>query len=114
MNSSSVYCPDRKDVVSLDLSPIKGREQDGRRPVLVLSPYEYNVRTGLCVVAPITRTVRTNPFEAIVPHGLDVTGVVLSDQTTCKSWRARGSRFICKVPDALVDEVVAKFKALLP
>jgi len=114
MNSSSSYCPDRNDIISLRLGPVEGHEQDGRRPVIVLSPREYNIRTGLCIVAPITRTVRNNPFEVAVPKGLVVIGVALSDQIGCNSWTDRGARFICQAPALFADDVSAKFKTLVP
>ncbi|MFI5907398.1 type II toxin-antitoxin system PemK/MazF family toxin [Dactylosporangium sp. NPDC051541] len=42
-----------------DLSPIVGREQGGRRPVLVLSPAAYNAwPIEMAVIAPITSTDR--------------------------------------------------------
>ena len=49
----------RGDVVVAELSPIIGREQGGRRPVLVVSPTAYNSwPIGMAVVAPITSTDR--------------------------------------------------------
>ena len=30
--------PDRGDILHIDLDPVKGREQQGERPVLVLTP----------------------------------------------------------------------------
>jgi mRNA interferase MazF len=47
------------DVVIADLHPAVGREQGGRRPVLVLSPAGYNSwPIEMAVVAPITSTNR--------------------------------------------------------
>lgn len=114
MSSGKGYCPSRNDIIGLQLGPVEGHEQDGRRPVIVLSPYEYNVRTGLCIAAPVTRTVRGNPFECAVPQGLPIIGVALSDQTGCRSWTERGARFICQAPASFADNVAAKLKALLP
>lgn len=49
----------RGDVVLAELSPVIGREQGGRRPVLVLSPARYNAwPIEMVVVAPITSTNR--------------------------------------------------------
>ena len=42
MVAPSSFVPDRGDVVWLTLQPQAGREQAGRRPVLVLSPASYN------------------------------------------------------------------------
>ncbi len=57
------YTPDRGDVVWLNFAPQAGREQAGQRPALVLSPKEYNRKTGLAVMCPITSQVKGYPFE---------------------------------------------------
>ena len=114
MSPSEPYCPDRGDFVWLELSPPRGHEQDGRRPALVLSPRAYNVRSGLCIVAPIASRPARYSFDNPVPEGLGVTGTVIGDQTSSRSWKGRNARFIAKAPQALVDDVAAKVKALLP
>ncbi|MBH0776229.1 type II toxin-antitoxin system PemK/MazF family toxin [Nocardia bovistercoris] len=52
------------DVVWIQLSPTRGREQDGRRPAVVISTADYlrNVR-GLVVVVPVTTTDRGWPHH---------------------------------------------------
>lgn len=114
MNSSEAYCPDQGDFIWLDNDPSKGHEQSGHRPGLVLSPRAYNVRSGLCVIAPITSRKVKYSFDTEIPHGLGIAGLVIADQVSSKSWTQRRSRFIGVAPRALVDDVVAKFKALLP
>ena len=64
--------PGRGEVWFADLDPVRGREQAGRRPVLVLSVDPYNQsRADLVVVAPITSTIRSLPFHLTVrpPEG---------------------------------------------
>jgi mRNA interferase MazF len=49
----------RGDVYLASLDPVVGREQGGRRPVVVVSPAEYNVwPIDMVVVAPITSVDR--------------------------------------------------------
>jgi mRNA interferase MazF len=48
-----------------------------------------------------------------VPSGLDVGGVVLSDQVKSLDWRARKAAFICKLPRAATAEVLDKLATLL-
>ncbi|PKL12235.1 MAG: mRNA-degrading endonuclease, partial [Spirochaetae bacterium HGW-Spirochaetae-8] len=38
----------------MDFSPQSGHEQAGRRPGLVISPREYNFRSGLALICPVT------------------------------------------------------------
>jgi len=107
------YVPARGDVVWITLNPQAGHEQTGRRPALVVSPASYNGKVGLAVLCPITSHVKGYPFEVMIPSGLKVGGVVLSDQVKGLDWRMRRAEFICKVPRQTVSEVIDKLGALL-
>ena len=80
---------------------------------LVFSSRDYNAKTRLCVLCPITTQVKGYPFEAAVPSGLKVEGVVLSDHIKSLSWSDRRSEFVCKMPEPVVADVLAKIQALL-
>jgi len=56
--------PDRGDVILLSFDPTLGHEQAGFRPAVVLSPEIYNKASGLCLVCPITTSIKGYPFEA--------------------------------------------------
>src|SRR5216684_1375084 len=101
---STSYCPNVGDVIDINFDPRLGREQAGRRPALVLSPRAYNSRVGLCVVCPITNQEKGYPFEVAIPHGLPVTGVVLSDQVKSLSWERRNAVFRCPSPGGVLRE----------
>lgn len=107
--------PERGDVILVDLKPVSGHEQGGRtRPVLVLSPYEYNIRSGLCIVALFTNQEKFYPFEAKSEGACKkTTGVVLADALRSIDWIGRRAVFIEKAGDTLVEEVLAKVATLL-
>lgn len=107
------YVPDRGDVVWLDFTPQAGHEQRGQRPALVLSPAAYNGKVGLAICCPITSQIKGYPFEARIPDGLPVEGVVLSDQVKNLDWKVRRARLVCQAPRSLVDEVSGKLATLL-
>jgi mRNA interferase MazF len=109
----AAYEPDRGDVVWISLSPQAGHEQAGRRPALVLSPRAYNARVGLALLCPITSRVKGYPFEVVIPAGLSVAGAVLADQVKSLDWRARSAEFIVALPRDVIDDVLAKVRALL-
>jgi mRNA interferase MazF len=44
----------RGDVIWADLDPVKGSEQGGRRPVVVVSEDVFNARSGTAIVMAIT------------------------------------------------------------
>jgi len=113
MSVVAAYCPDTGDIIYIDFDPQAGSEQSGRRPALVLSPKSYNSKTGLAVVCPITNQIKGFPFEVALPAGIKATGVVLSDHMKSMSWKARRASFLCDAQPDVVDEVKAKFAALI-
>lgn len=113
VRNATPSAPERGDLVWLDFSPQAGHEQAGKRPALVLSPRDYNVKAGLALMCPITSQVKGYPFEVPLPGNLKLHGVVLSDQVRSIDWRSRGCRPAEHAPDHVVAEVAAKLAALL-
>jgi mRNA interferase MazF len=107
------YVPERGDVVWLQFDPQVGHEQAGKRPALVLSPSAYNGRVGLALLCPITSQRKGYPFEVPLPAGVRVQGVVLADQIKSLDWRVRRAERADSVPQAVMDEAVAKIRVLL-
>lgn len=107
------YVPDRGDIVWLTFTPQAGSEQAGRRPALVLSPANYNGRVGLAIFCPLTSQKKGYPFEVVLPDGLAVTGVVLSDQVKSLDWRSRNAHFACHAPEEVITEVLQKVATLI-
>ena len=97
----------------ISLSSQTGHEQGGRRPALVISPTAYNRKVGLAILCPVTSEVKGYPFEVRIPAGLEVGGVVLSDQVKSLDWRARGAEFLSLLPRSTVREVLHKLGVLL-
>jgi mRNA interferase MazF len=113
-NSEQSYCPDYGEIVWLDFSPQKGREQGGRRPALVLSPRAYNRFAGLCLACPITSRTKGYRFEVPLPdHGTVKGGVVLADQVKSISWDKRRAEYAGLAPREVVLHARAKIRALL-
>lgn len=108
----SNYFPDRGDVVWLQFNPQVGHEQAGKRPALVLSPKEYNQKTGLALFCPITSIVKGYPFEVKLPEGLPLEGVILADQIKNLDWKSRSAQFACKIPVEIMQEVILKIETL--
>lgn len=107
------YVPECGDYVFLDFDPQAGHEKAGHRPAIVVSPLEYNRKTKLCIAFPITKTKKGYPFEVETnsPH---VTGVINADQIKNLDWDARGVYFVGKASPEVIEELIAKFQALLP
>jgi mRNA interferase MazF len=106
------YVPDRGDVVWLNFTPQAGHEQAGHRPALVLSPASYNGKTGLMLCCPVTSQVKGYPFEVPLDVG-GIHGVVLSDQVKSLDWKARRAKRKGAVPKAVMEQTLARIRALL-
>lgn len=103
---------ERGDIVWLEFTPTKGHEQSGRRPALVLSPKEYNEKTNLALVCPITSKAKGYPFE--VPLTGKIHGVILADQLRSVDWNERRAERAGKASPATVERVKQLIELLLP
>lgn len=110
---SSRYVPRRGDLVWVDFDPQAGHEQSGHRPALVLSPAEYNGRSGLALLCPITSHKKGYPFEVELPSSARFSGVVLADQIKNADWRARRAQFAGKAPASVLIEIAELLRPLL-
>lgn len=106
------FVPEAGDVIKLSFDPQSGHEQKGWRPGLVISNYTFNNATGFTVVCPITNTNREYPFHVFLPDGFDVTGVVMVDQVKSLDYLKRNARFVTKVPDEFLEEIMAIHAAI--
>ena len=107
------YTPRRGHAIWLNFDPQTGHEQAGRRPALVLSPAAYNQKVGLAILCPITNQKKGYPFEVVIPAGLKISGVVLSDQVKSLDWRARQAQLICPLPNETLKQVLNRLNTLL-
>jgi mRNA interferase MazF len=109
----AAFVPRRGDVVWLSFDPQAGHEQAGRRPAFVVSPADYNERTGLFLACPVTSKVKGYPFEVALPDGLPVSGVILCDQIKSLDWRARLAQFAAAAPSSTASDVLSRILTLI-
>ncbi|MCU0722571.1 MAG: type II toxin-antitoxin system PemK/MazF family toxin [Planctomycetes bacterium] len=107
------YVPRKGDFVAVSLDPQAGHEQKGRRPALVVSNDLFNLRTGLAIVCPITRTDRNYPFHVSIAPGGAVSGFVMAEQVKSLDFRRRRAKWIGRAPDPLLQEVLAILDACI-
>ncbi len=109
---SRTLCPERGDIIWLDFDPQVGHEQAGRRPALVLSHRDYNVKTGLAIVCPMTTRVdKPWPFYVALDEG----SAIISDQVKCLDWRGRRAEVKGRVSAAVLEKVLGVFcRIILP
>jgi len=102
----------RGDIYLVALDPTEGHEQQGTRPVLVVSPDAFNKVTQVPIVVPITSGgafARTAGFAvSLEGAGTRTTGIVRCDQPRALDLKARNGKRLECVPSAVMDEVLAR------
>lgn len=106
---------DRGEIWHVDLDPTKGREQAKPRYVLILTPRAFNA-LGTPIVAPITSGggfARDRGFAvSLTGAGTNATVVVLCHQLRALDLKARNGRFAERVPDHIIEEVLARVQTV--
>jgi mRNA-degrading endonuclease toxin of MazEF toxin-antitoxin module len=106
----------RGDIYHVNLDPAVGHEQRGFRPVLIISATEFNILTGIPVILPITHGgafPRNGGFAVpLMGIGIETDGFVRCDRPRILDIRKRGGKLVESVPDAVVDDVLARVVAL--
>jgi mRNA-degrading endonuclease toxin of MazEF toxin-antitoxin module len=84
----------------------------GPHPILIVSLEAFNNVTKVPVVLPITsggNFARTAGFAVLLSGaGIKTTGIVRCDQPRALDLRARGGKKLESIPNAIMDEVLAK------
>src|ERR1039457_2287312 len=102
----------RGDIYLVSLDPTLGHEQQGTRPVLVVSPDKFNTLTRVPIVVPITsggNFARMAGFAVSLDgSGTRTTGVARCDQPRPLDLGARSARKLESAPPVVMDVVLAK------
>ncbi|MGV2155160.1 MULTISPECIES: type II toxin-antitoxin system PemK/MazF family toxin [unclassified Rhizobium] len=93
------------DVVVVNLDPIRGSEQSGIRPALVISNVLMHEVSKRIVVCPITRNMTPWPTKIPIPDGFKTQGMVLADQVRSLDYEERVLRQIETLPTEFVTLV---------
>ena len=103
---------ERGDIYLVSLDPTSGHEQQGTRPVLVVSPAVFNRLTRTPVVLPITsggNFARTAGFAvSLMGSGTQTTGIVRCDQPRALDMGSRHGRKLESIPQSVLQEVLAR------
>jgi mRNA interferase MazF len=102
----------RGEIWLVDLNPVRGHEQAGKRPCLIISVDLFNQgAAGLAVVIPITSKAKNIPFHVEInppEGGLKVPSFIkcedvrsISVERLEKCWGAISSEILAEVEDRL-------------
>ncbi len=92
--SKDTWAPDRSDIIWINYNPQSGREMRDMHPMLVLSPKEFNHRTGIVIGLPMTSAEYndTNPFAVKFQGQRKEASYVLAHQPKSFDWRQRNAK----------------------
>jgi mRNA interferase ChpB len=106
----------RGDIYSVDLEPTKGREQRGRRPVIIITTSEFNLHNPP-IVCPITgggAGTRLKGFAvSLMNTGMKTDGVVICSQPRVLDVKVRGGKYIERAPEEVINEVMAALQDIV-
>ena len=107
---------DRGDIYLVSLDPTSGHEQQGTRPVLIVSPTPFNRLTKTPIVLRITsggNFARTAGFAVSLIGAETITrGIVRCDQPRALDLVSRRGRKLESVPSVIMEEVLARLAPL--
>jgi mRNA-degrading endonuclease toxin of MazEF toxin-antitoxin module len=106
----------RGDIYLVSLDPRLGNEQQGTRPVLLVSPDSFNTFTHVPIVVPITSGgafARNAGFTvSLAGAGTRTNGLIRYDQPHPLDIAARNGRRLEAIPQHILDDVLAKLITL--
>jgi mRNA interferase MazF len=105
--------PDAGDIAWVEFDPVRGTEQAGRRPALILTSRGYHETSERSVVCPITSRIRNWPPDVVLPAGLKTKGSVLVDQIRVVDRGQRMFGVIERVPNRVLVRVREHLAALV-
>ncbi len=111
MGSDMLY-PKKGDIAWCSLNPIKGHEQSGLRPCVVISGTLFNRKTGTAVVCPITSTNKKSYYFRVPADTPKVKGFIMVDQVRTIDWKERMVRVEGAANMATLREVYEKLSVL--
>ncbi len=93
------------DIIKVSFDPKSGHEQAGFRPALVISNNEFNQRTKLAIVCPITNTNNKFPLHVPLDDRTTTNGVVLCEHMRTLDLQSRKNKYVESVPDDILKLV---------
>lgn len=107
------YIPMQRDVVLVNLSSIKGHEQNGYRPAVVISGNTFNKFTRMAILLPISSNEKDFPTHYKLKHTKKVSGSVLCEHVRSIDYEARSLKFIEKLNEEDFLSIYTLYSACL-
>ena len=106
------HYPKKGEIVWCLLNPVKGHEQSGTRPCVVVSGTVFNQKTGTAVVCPITSKDKKDFYFRIKVEAEAIKGFIMVDQIRIIDWKERVIRSAGSVSALVLREIYDKLSVL--
>lgn len=106
----------QKDIYYANLDPVKGSEQRGQRPVVILSGNTMNTNMNLCIICPITSKIKNIKTRVLLQMdkinnlNYDSEIIVLQVRTISKQ---RLNQKIGEISNLQLNETIEKLNDIL-
>ena len=94
------------DIIKVNFNPQRCHEQAGYRPALIVSNNFFNKKTNLVIACPITNTDNKFPLHMPLDDRTETTGVILCEHVKTLDLKARGYKFVEKLPSDIMSKVI--------
>jgi len=101
------------DIIKLDFNPVKGSEQAGFRPAVVISGDTFNRISSNVFVCPVTNTNKEYPAHIALDSRTATKGFIMCDQVRTISPAGRQARYIENLPGDILEDVLDIVKGIL-
>jgi mRNA interferase MazF len=103
----------QREIWLADLNPVKGSEQNGIRPVVILSGNSMNDNLGICIVCPLSSKIRNYAGCLVVKkdamNGLDRDSEIITFQVR----RISNGRLISRIGEISKNQLEILKRGLL-
>lgn len=97
----------------VDLDPVKGSEQSGIRPVLVVSSDLMHFKSKRIIICPITGNLEFWTTKVLLPENAKTSGMAMTDQVRSIDKNQRVLRYVETLPHEFVTLVRSYIGRLL-
>ena len=101
------------DIIWVDFDPIKGREQAGHRPAVVISQTEFNKIRNLAIICPITSSIKPLRLHVTLDNRTQTQGDIVCEQVRTIDLLARKCKIIEQVPGDKLEDVLDAISAII-
>ena len=101
------------DIIAVSFDPSLGHEPQKRRPGVVVSSDDFNMKSSMTFVAPITTTKSNYPLHVVITEETDdIYGSVCVEQTRAMDLAARPSERVGRLCESDMAEVLTCLGAI--